>query len=231
MTAFLRQRNANIPRETLYRIVDTQENPLALYLLGIRNSEIDTWCRLAGVNACHVTTNLITCSLVRRLFKDLLYEEMMKRPAWELLMLSLVMEMLGVLHRSRSEKTEPEKVNRERQSVSRARVTGYIQELSEHFYRHQTLEQAASSTGLHIRRFSILFREITGISWLAFLQNKRIQYAKKLLSETNRSITSICFECGFDELSTFYRWFKQHEKTSPKKWRELAAKIYTRVQK
>jgi len=213
-----------LPSKTYYRISDNPKDPLSIYLLGIHNPEIEKWSSLSGINACHVTTNHIVCSLVQHRFKKLLYENTIKRPAWELMMVSLVWEMLGILHRGQSEETNPSKGTYDQQSMSRARVARYVRDISENFYHHQSLEQAAASTSLCVRRFGILFREITGMSWRIFLQDKRVQHAKKLLSETEHSIISICFECGFNELSTFYRCFNKHEKISPKKWREATEK-------
>jgi len=217
-----------LPRKTLYRIVDNPGAPLSIWLLGIHNPEIETWCRLAGIETCHRSTNPVVSSLVQNLFKKLLYENTIRRAAWELVMVSLALEMLGILIREKSEIKDPYKGGQDRPSLSRARVVGHVRDISENFYRPKNLEEAAASTGLGVRRFGILFRETTGMSWRAFLQDKRIQYAKKLLGETEHSIVSICFECGFHELSTFYRCFKQQENTSPKKWRETMADPATR---
>ena len=49
----------------------------------------------------------------------------------------------------------------------------------------------------------------------------RVEYAKRLLRETKRSVTAIAFECGFEELSNFYRAFKKHAQVPPLEWRHL----------
>lgn len=215
---------AVVPKETLYRIVDTPGHPLSLYLLVLNNPEIERGCLGRDPRNCRVTTHRLTCSLVQKLIKEILYEQTMKRPGWPSMMTGLTLQLIGTLSRSWLEKSEAKPPVQESPSISRARVAGYIQDLAQHFYRPQNLEQAAASTGLHVRRFSALFQEFTGTSWLAHLREKRISYAKRLLSETDRSIISICFECGFEELSTFYRAFRQIENTSPKAWRDRKRK-------
>ena len=67
----------------------------------------------------------------------------------------------------------------------------------------------------------MLFREITGNSWAQHVMQLRIRYAQKLLVETNRTIESIAFETGYEELSGFYRAFKKIAGQSPKQFREL----------
>jgi len=39
------------------------------------------------------------------------------------------------------------------------------------------------------------------------------------LRETARSVTSICYECGFEDVSDFYRAFRAAERASPDAWR------------
>jgi AraC family L-rhamnose operon regulatory protein RhaS len=73
------------------------------------------------------------------------------------------------------------------------------------------------------RRFTQLFRQITGESWLEHLQRQRLAHARRLLRETRRSVASIGYECGFEDLTTFYRAFKAVEHTSPLAWRTRGA--------
>jgi AraC-like DNA-binding protein len=42
----------------------------------------------------------------------------------------------------------------------------------------------------------------------------------RLLKSTERTVLSVAFECGFDDLSTFYRAFKRETGVSPNHWRE-----------
>jgi AraC family L-rhamnose operon regulatory protein RhaS len=73
------------------------------------------------------------------------------------------------------------------------------------------------------RRFTTLFWEITGQTWADYLSRLRIEYACKLLAETNRSIVAIAFECGYEDLSSFYRAFKRQTGHSPGDWRDRQA--------
>jgi len=45
-------------------------------------------------------------------------------------------------------------------------------------------------------------------------------HAARLLVDTTNSITEVCFDCGFNNLSNFNRIFKKYKGVSPKDFRE-----------
>ena len=51
------------------------------------------------------------------------------------------------------------------------------------------------------------------------MRRTRVEHAKRLLEQTDRTVLSIAFECGFEDLSTFYRAFKREVDESPNHWR------------
>lgn len=54
----------------------------------------------------------------------------------------------------------------------------------------------------------------------------RLQYANQQLIMTNSSIKSICFDCGFDSISYFYRLFKKYTGQTPVEYRKKNRKIF-----
>ncbi len=54
----------------------------------------------------------------------------------------------------------------------------------------------------------------------------RLQYANQQLIMTNSSIKSICFDCGFESISYFYRLFKKHTGQTPVEYRKKNRKIF-----
>ena len=96
----------------------------------------------------------------------------------------------------------------------------YIDFLDSHFFESQDIDTAARQLGVSRRTFTKRFRELTGKSWLDYVRGKAIEHAKRLLTETSAPITSISFECGFSDLSTFYRQFKRQVGMSPAVWRK-----------
>jgi AraC family cel operon transcriptional repressor len=54
----------------------------------------------------------------------------------------------------------------------------------------------------------------------------RLQYASQQLIMTNSSIKSICFNCGFDSISYFYRLFKKYIGQTPVEYRKKNHKVF-----
>lgn len=64
------------------------------------------------------------------------------------------------------------------------------------------------------------FKQQFGITPLDYINRERIKLAKRLLNDTNKSITAISYECGFSDVNYFVRLFKSKESITPGKYRE-----------
>jgi len=201
-----------IPAGISHRIIDRPGKPLSLYAVCI---DLDCMSDSIGREMKRVPFTLVrtryhTLQWHER-FRQLLYEQMMARSDRSIVILEIVLWMLQQM--SRYTPTGPEV------ETSRDRVRNYTREIAHDFYREQTLMEAAQQTGTGERRFSQLFRELNGSSWLSHLRNLRIEHACRLLKETNHSPTAIAFECGFSDLSNFYRAFKKQTGVAPLEYR------------
>lgn len=104
----------------------------------------------------------------------------------------------------------------ERDEIRRARE--YI---DHHFRDHRLgLPAVAVAAGLSPAHFSHLFHRETGTTLSRYIQSRRLAEAKRLLAETERSITDICYASGFGTLTHFNRLFRQSEHCSPRQYRQ-----------
>ena len=103
----------------------------------------------------------------------------------------------------------------ERPGVRKARA------LVEERFREPQLQlaDAAACAELSIAHFSHLFHQETGITFTRHVQSRRVAEAKRMLAETDQTITEICFACGFNSLTHFNRVFRSREKCSPRQYR------------
>ena len=113
----------------------------------------------------------------------------------------------------------------ERPEVRRARefVEQHLDDPSLH------LNDAAKFAGLSHAHFSHVFHKVAGVNFNRYVQARRITEAKKLLSETDQTITDICFSCGFNSLTHFNRVFRLLERRSPRSHRKLSVREPSRI--
>ncbi|WP_311283393.1 AraC family transcriptional regulator [Paenibacillus macerans] len=78
-----------------------------------------------------------------------------------------------------------------------------------------TVQQVAAFAGVHRSYFSNVFTSQIGLPPQKYLQNIRMEKAKRLLSETDASVTEIALSLGYPNLYTFTRAFKIYYKVSP----------------
>lgn len=67
--------------------------------------------------------------------------------------------------------------------------------------------------------FHRLFTSIVGKSLMAYVRDRRIGYACKMLNETDRKVLDIALDFGFDSAQSFSRTFKSITGMSPTKYR------------
>jgi AraC-like DNA-binding protein/mannose-6-phosphate isomerase-like protein (cupin superfamily) len=209
-----------IPAGTQYRLDDNPSNPLSILILSIQNNFVTKLTTERGLTSCQVISHRTLCATTKGIVEDILYEQFLNHPRAEVLITGKVLELVGLLIHWRTERLRETNETPFEQGLSHARVAASIRNLELNFNHAPSLEEAAERVGLKPRRYSQLFHLITGKSWTAFLRHKRVEHAKHLLIETDRSIITVSFECGFEDISSFYRAFSRVEGLSPNAWRK-----------
>jgi AraC-like DNA-binding protein len=92
--------------------------------------------------------------------------------------------------------------------------------INTNYQRKITQEEVASKIGMTTAAFCRYFKEKTGKGFIFFINEMRIGYACKLLIENHLSISQICFECGFNNISNFNRMFKRQTGYTPGEYQQ-----------
>ena len=206
-----------VPIDRPNRIEDEPGRPISLYAVCVDpkvwSADPTLHRRLSGGR---VPQTPLLWDRLTALTRRLLFEQTEPRPTAPIRMAAGALEMLALVADAQEshdagDRAEPSAVES---------VRAYAQRLSHNFYDTGSIDQVAESLGLSRRHFTELFRKVTGRTWLQRVRDLRLDHAEKLLIQTDRSIASIAFECGFGDLSSFYRAFKTRHKLSPKAWRK-----------
>ncbi|TWT25166.1 response regulator [Planomicrobium sp. CPCC 101110] len=93
------------------------------------------------------------------------------------------------------------------------------QYIMEHSHQDISLEALAQKVKLSPIYISKMFKEKLGVNYIDFLTECRIEKAKKLLGDPEKSIKEITFEVGYHEPNYFSKVFKKIAAVSPKEYR------------
>ncbi|HMA64303.1 MAG TPA: AraC family transcriptional regulator [Chitinispirillaceae bacterium] len=103
------------------------------------------------------------------------------------------------------------------QSVLNSETLNLELYMTENFTLPLTLDEFAKQTGRSLTRFKQDFKTIFTLPPKQWINAQRLERAHTLLVNTNCSVSEICYECGFENLSHFIQLFSKHYGITPKK--------------
>jgi len=100
------------------------------------------------------------------------------------------------------------------------RLCAVLDWITANFEKDIRLAEAAAIAEMQENAFSRFFANRTRKTFSGFVQELRLQKAAKLLTSTENSVTAICYECGYNNISNFNRQFLSRYKVSPKQYQQ-----------
>lgn len=98
-----------------------------------------------------------------------------------------------------------------------ARVLKYV---TDHISDDLSIEAIADAVGVSRRTFSRAFGKHAQVTPSVFVDQVRIDFARKLLEETDVPLKTVAFRCGFDNATRMRMIFSRQLHTTPKQYRE-----------
>lgn len=221
-----------VPAGMWHRIIDHHRQPISLYGLGIANKWFRPVDRIGSVIPTGIlrAQQLGPLKLENRM-RRLLYAHRRYDPLNRLASVAAALDLVAQVslavasqgdtsdHRFNTNDSElasipdttPPPGNTDENGADESGIQAdplidtYLTWLRHNFFEPQTLADAARTCGMSRRGFTTAFRKHTGRTWLDHINRLRTQHAITLLETTDRKMASIAFQCGFEDLSTFYR--------------------------
>lgn len=81
--------------------------------------------------------------------------------------------------------------------------------------KHKKKQTRLSQTGLYMK-----IQSLTGLNPSGFVRTVRLKYAERMLVQNEKSIKSICFDCGFNSQAYFSKTFKELYGKTPSEYLE-----------
>lgn len=105
---------------------------------------------------------------------------------------------------------------------SQARLQLMMQYIHQDFAYNISLSDIADQAKVSKSTALNLFHRYLGISPVTYLVNYRLQEAAKLLASTEKKVTAISKDTGFDSVDYFCKAFKKYYKLTPTEYRKKA---------
>ena len=105
--------------------------------------------------------------------------------------------------------------------VETIRMNKIITFVIRNFQQEILLSEAADIANMAENSFSRYFSQRTRKTFTSFVNEVRLNNASKLLIDTNKSVSEICMDCGYSNLSNFNRQFRKVYQKNPLSFRKL----------
>ncbi len=99
------------------------------------------------------------------------------------------------------------------------RINKVYQYVRKNYRNKMTIADVAAQVNMSEEYFCRFFSKVMMKSFFTFLNEYKINRACKMLIETDKQVTEVCYESGFESIPFFYRQFKKFKNCQPKTYR------------
>ncbi|MDT3424922.1 AraC-like DNA-binding protein [Paenibacillus forsythiae] len=161
---------------------------------------------------------------MRGLIESIHEENVRRAEGYAYLIKARLFEMLTLIVREvpksavrRQPKISEESATKSRETLEKLeRIFTYVEE---HYREAITLKEVAKYMGFSPYYFTKLFKRNTGMTFVSFLNEYRLNKAKWMLLNEDAPITAVAEASGFGSVKTFHHLFKEATGVSPLKYR------------
>ena len=98
-------------------------------------------------------------------------------------------------------------------------VNSVVNQITENPAQSPSMSEFAAQLNMSDSQFSRFFRRTTGNNFIDFVSRVRVSRACLLLMETDRLVTQICYDVGFNNIANFNRRFREIKGMTPREFR------------
>lgn len=156
--------------------------------------------------------------IVTAILDDLLLEYEQENLFYKEKITARLTELLVILHRLYRMQRREEQAD----DGIGERVNEVIEYIESNLQEKIMVKDIAEHIHLSASHLSSLFKQKTGLTIYNFIISKRLILARKLLVETDKPVDLIAEECGFNDVSSFIRCFRERVGTTPGQYRRAS---------
>lgn len=127
-----------------------------------------------------------------------------------------IKDLLSVIRQVTSAVSEKSMDKKKQSERSMAEARSF---LDRNLYRDLSVEEAATHVGLSTSYFSLLFKQTFGETFIEYVTRQRMERAKVMLADTQKSVAQIAKEVGYAERRYFTKVFMKYTGENPTDYR------------
>ena len=136
-----------------------------------------------------------------------------------------VLELMSILHELSTSKSmrmlsDVTFNNSQVLNYNSRRIDKAYEFMNANFHKPVSLKDLAKLVNMTEVSFSRFIKKRTGNTFIDSLNEIRLGHATRMLIETTHSVAEISYNCGFNNISNFNRFFKKKKHCTPKEFRE-----------
>jgi AraC-like DNA-binding protein len=160
---------------------------------------------------------------VEELMGSMLHEYENELKYYEINIKADLLKLLAIIAREYDKNDDAENgdlIEKYRESVNKA-----IDFINNNYTQKIYIEDVSKIAMTSQTYFCYIFKQITGKTVIEYINSLRMNKIIDLLRNSTKSISEICFECGFNDLAYFNKSFKKETGISPRSFRVMSRPI------
>jgi len=157
---------------------------------------------------------------VEELMEEMLNEYENEQKYYEINIKAEVLKLLAIIAREYDRNDDIENsdiIEKYREAVNKA-----IDFINNNFTQKIYMDDVCKIAMMSQTYFCYIFKQITGKTMVEYINSLRMKKVIDSLRDSNKSITEICFECGYKDLAYFNKVFKKETGISPRSFRAMS---------
>ena len=152
---------------------------------------------------------------IRKAIREIYSEWENKGEGYRLMIKANILRILTMLIRTYQDESKSDAMLREKKNAMK-RLERAFSYIDEHFCEKITLDEVAAVAYMSPNYFSSYFRKMMIVRFSDYVTRLRIMRVRELLKDENNNVTEVALQCGFNNISNFYRLYKKHVGKPPR---------------
>jgi len=152
-------------------------------------------------------------------------EYQQRKPGFVARLYSMFIELAVMLERQKDSTARPDAAAMFASEADPFHFEAIIAQINHSFTEPLQVKEMAAAQQMSERHFHRLFKQHTGMTFIAYIQRKRIEKSCELLTFTRMPIQEIAVEAGYQDKKFFLALFKKITGLTPREYRRVNTKL------